>query len=99
MYLLLVNGSKLGIKYFASLYLGACREDKIGLKGGQPLTRFLCTLQEIYIIPGLVFTGFRCLLVSSDMLLESTSFLKILSMSFSRLVIKFKKLSSFTAVL
>ena len=45
-YLFLVNGSKIGTKYFASLYVGVCKADKIGLKGGQPLTRFLCTLQE-----------------------------------------------------
>ena len=59
---------------------------------------FLCTFQEPYIIPGLVFTDFRCLRVSSDMLLEPTSFLKFLLMRFSWLVIKFKKLSTFPAV-
>ena len=45
-YLFLVNGSKIGTKYFASLYVGVCKADKIGLKDGQPLTHFLCTLQE-----------------------------------------------------
>ena len=74
-YLLVVNGSKIGTKYFSSLYVGDYKEDKIGLKVGQPSTYFLCTLQEPYIIPGLVSSGFRCLLVSSDMLLESGSFL------------------------
>ena len=39
-YLLVVNGSKIGPKYFASLYVGVCKADKIGLKGGQPSTRF-----------------------------------------------------------
>ena len=72
-YLLLVNGSKIGTKYFASLYVGVWKADKIGLKGGQPSTHFLCTLQEPCIIPSLVPTSFRCLRVSSDMLLESTS--------------------------
>ena len=45
-YLLSVSGSKIGTKYFASLYVGVCKADKIGLKDGQPLTHFLCTLQE-----------------------------------------------------
>ena len=29
---LLVNGSKIGTKYFASLYVVVCKADKIGLK-------------------------------------------------------------------
>ena len=33
-YLLVVNGSKIGTKYFANLYVGVCEADKIGLKGG-----------------------------------------------------------------
>ena len=33
------------------------------------------TFYAVYIIPGLVPTGFRCRRVSSDLLLESTSFL------------------------
>ena len=74
-YLLFVNGSKIGTEYFASLYAGFCNPDKIGVKGEQPSTHFLCALQEPYIIPGLVPTGFRCLRVSSDMLFETTSFL------------------------
>ena len=60
-YLLVVNGSKIGTKYLASLYVGVCKADKIGLKGGQPSTHFSCILQDPYIIPGLVTTGFRCL--------------------------------------
>ena len=39
-YLLVVNGSKIGTKYFASLYVDVCKADKIGLKGGQPLAHF-----------------------------------------------------------
>ena len=74
-YLLLVNGSKTDTKDFASLYGGVCKADNIGLKGRQPSTHFLCTLQEPYIIPGLVPNGFTCFRVSSDMLFESTSFL------------------------
>ena len=74
-YLLLVDGSKTDTKDFASLYAGVCKADKIGLKGRHPLTHFVCTLQEPYIIPGLVPNGFTCFRVSSDMLFESTSFL------------------------
>ena len=33
-YLLSVNGSKIDTKYFASLYVGVCKADKIGLNGG-----------------------------------------------------------------
>ena len=83
MYLLLVSSSKIGSKYFGSLYVGASKADKIALKYGKPLTHLLCTLQGPYFILGLVPTYFRCLRVSSDMLLESTSFLKILLMRFS----------------
>ena len=45
-YFLLVNGSKIGTKYFASLYVGVSKADKIGLKGGLSSIHFLCTLQE-----------------------------------------------------
>ena len=34
-YLVLVNGSKMGTKHFTSLYVGVCEADKIGLKEGQ----------------------------------------------------------------
>ena len=33
-YLLSVSGSKIGTKYFASLYVGVYKADKIGLNGG-----------------------------------------------------------------
>ena len=62
-YLLVVNDSKIGTKYFLSLYVGVSKADKIGLKGGQPSTCFLCSLQDPCIISGLVPTGFRCLRV------------------------------------
>ena len=70
--LLVVNVSKTGTKYSASLYAGVCKVDKIGLKDGQPSTYVLYISQVPYIIPGLVSTGFRCLRVSSNMLLKST---------------------------
>ena len=40
-FFLLVNGSKISTKYFASLYVGARKADKIDLKGGQPSTPLL----------------------------------------------------------
>ena len=58
-YLLVINDSKIGTRYFESLYVGACKADKIGLNGGELSTHFFCTLQEPYIIAGLVPTGFR----------------------------------------
>ena len=64
------------------MYVGVCKACKIGLKYGQPSTLFLCTLQQSYIILGLVPTYFRCFCDSSDMLLKSTSFLKILLLRF-----------------
>ena len=35
-----VNGSKTGTKYFANLYVDACKVGIIELKGGQPLNIF-----------------------------------------------------------
>ena len=74
-YLLVVNDSKRGSKNVASLYLGVCKADKIGLKGGKPSIHFLCSLQQPHITLGRVPSGSKCLCVSSDRLLESTSFL------------------------
>ena len=74
--LLVVNDAKITTKYFTSLYIGVCKVDKIGLKGGQLSTHFCCTLQESYIIPGLFPTGFKCLPLSSDMLIEQQAFYK-----------------------
>ena len=59
--LVVVNGSKIDTKGFASLNVGVCKTDKIGLKDGQPSKHFLWTLQKPHIIPGLVAAGFRCL--------------------------------------
>ena len=74
-YLLVVNDSKRGSKNVASLYLGVCKADKIGLKGGKPSIHFLCSLQQPHITLGRVPSGSKCLCVSLDRLLESTSFL------------------------
>ena len=63
-YLLLVNRSNISTKYFASLYVGVCKDEKIGLKGGQASTHFLCNLQEPYVILGQAPIGFReCVLL------------------------------------
>ena len=48
-YLLLVNGSKISIKYFAS-YVGVFKADKRGMKGGPPSTHLLRTLQNPCIV-------------------------------------------------
>ena len=95
-HLLLVSGSKKGVKYFASLYVGVCEADQIG-QTWTAIDTFLRTLQEPYIIPGLVPTSFRCFRVCSDMLSERASFLQIL-LCFSSLVLKLKQLSSFKAI-
>ena len=73
-YLLVVNGSKIGTKYFASLYVGVCKANQIGLKGVQH-RHFLWALQEPYLIPALIPPGLRCLRISSDMLLGPTNVL------------------------
>ena len=63
----------------------------MGRNGGQPSTCCLCTLQFPYIVLGLVPTGFIDLRISFDILLESLSFWKMVSMRFSWLSKKFTK--------
>ena len=72
----------MGTKNLARLYVGVCKADKTDRNGGQPSTCCLCTLQFPHIIPGLVPTGFTNLLISFDILLESTRFLKMASIRF-----------------
>ena len=72
---LVFNDPKIDTRAFASLYVGVCKVDKFGLNGGQLSAHFFCTLKEQYIIPGLCPIDFKCLRLSSDLLLESTSFL------------------------
>ena len=69
-YLPITNDSYISVKNPVLLYVGACKKDKIVLKGEQPWKRFCAC-----IIPALIPIGLRWLLVSSDMLLDSTSFL------------------------
>ena len=50
---LVVSGSRIGIKNFASLYVGVPIADKTGLKDGRPSVTILWTLDKTCIIPGL----------------------------------------------
>ena len=52
-YSLVVWGSSVGTKNFASLYVGVPMADKTGLKDGRPCVTILWTLAKRYIIPGL----------------------------------------------
>ena len=52
-YSLVVRGSSIGTKNFASLYVGVLMADKIGLKDGRPSVTLLWSLAKPYIIPGL----------------------------------------------
>ena len=45
-YLLVINDSKIGTRYFESLYVGACKADKIGLNGGELSTHFFFALYK-----------------------------------------------------
>ena len=47
MYLLIINGSNIGTKYFASLYVGVYKAYKACLKDGQPSAHFLWTLFKV----------------------------------------------------
>ena len=47
-YLLLVNGSKMSTKNFASLNLGVCKADNIDLKGGQPLAHIYALYKKYF---------------------------------------------------
>ena len=94
-YSFLVKRFNMGTKNFPKLYVGVCKADKIGRNEGQASTCYVCTLEFPYIIPGLVPTGFMNLRISFDILLESTSFLKMLPIRFSWLITKFRKASFF----
>ena len=52
-YSLVVRGSNIGIKNFASLFVGVLMADKIGPKDGRPSVIILWTLAKPYIIAGL----------------------------------------------
>ena len=59
------------------------KANKIGHNGGEFPMLALCSLPEPYMIPGLVPTAFKGVLVLSVILLDSTSFLRTLSACFS----------------
>ena len=59
MYSLVVKGSSIGTKNFASLYVGVPMADKIGLKDGRPSVTILWTLAKPYVIPGLEPEGLK----------------------------------------
>ena len=61
-------------KNLARLYVGVCKTNKINWNGGGIIyLLYLCTLQNPYIVPDLVLTGFAYLRISFDILLESTN--------------------------
>ena len=54
-YLLVLSSSKIGTKYFASLYVGVCKADKIGLKSDSHRHIFYAlhknhTLFQVYLL-------------------------------------------------
>ena len=63
---LVVRGSSIGTKNFASLYVGVPMADKIGLKDGRPSVTILRTLAKPYIIPGLEPEGLKPLYCSME---------------------------------
>ena len=73
-YLLVANGSKSYNNICVSMYVDVCKVAQIYLKRWKPSTQFLHTLKELYILLGLVLTGFRCLGGSSDMMSGSKVF-------------------------
>ena len=81
----------MGTKNVASLYVVVCKADKIGRNGRQTSTCSFSSLQFPYIILGLVPTGFTNLRIFFHILLQSTRFLKMLSIRFSWLTTKFRK--------
>ena len=65
-YSLVVRGSNIAIKNFASLFVGVLMADKIGLKDGRPSVIILWTLAKPYIIPGLEPDEIKSLYCSMD---------------------------------
>ena len=65
-YSLIVRGSSIGTKNFASLYVGVLMADKINLKDERPSVTTLWTLAEPYILPGLEPEGLKSLYCSME---------------------------------
>ena len=72
-YLLVVNDSTIHTENFANLYVGVCKADKICPKGGQQ--HIFYALYKNHALFQTSSHFFRCLRVSSEILLGSTSFL------------------------
>ena len=75
LYSLVVRGSSIGTKNFASLYVGVPIADKIGLKLSS--VTILWTLAEPYIIPGLESEGLKSLYYSMEIFFVSKIFKKV----------------------
>ena len=78
-YLFVVNDSKI----YASLYLDFCKGDKIGLKGWQPSTYFLCTLQEQYIILSIIKESY---IIPESYIINSSQWFQVSSCFFGHAV-------------
>ena len=83
MYSLVVRGSSIETKNFASLYVGVPMADKIGQKDVRSSVTILWILAEPYIIPGLEPEGFRSLYCSMEISFLSLRFLRIFLNLFS----------------
>ena len=91
-YSFLVKEFNMETKDVASLNVGDYKADKIDRNGGHPSSWCLCTLQSPYIVLGLVQTGFTDLRISFDILLDLTRYMNKVSVRFSSLTTKFRKL-------
>ena len=75
-YSLVVRGSSIGTKNFASLYVGVPIADKIGLKDGRPSVIILWILAKPYIIPGVEPERLKSLYCSMEISFLSLRFLR-----------------------
>ena len=66
MHSLVVSGSTIGIKNFASLYVGVQMADRIGLKHGRSSVTVLWTLAKAYLFSGLDPEGLKSLYCSTE---------------------------------
>ena len=76
MYPLVVRGSSIGPKNFASLYVGVPMADKIGVKDRRSSVTVSWTLAKPYIIPGLEPKGLKSLYMSMEISFLSLRFLR-----------------------
>ena len=76
MYSLVVRGSSIGTKNFASLYIGVTMADKIGLKDRRLSVAILWTLGEPCIIPVFEPEGLKSLYYSTEISFLSVRFLR-----------------------